>query len=101
MGYVRATSAPLQESSNGRQRHENGGLSAEDIRKARLRRRESDDIQYREQLKLVREEAHQERLRILAKKKERERQEAQQRQQYQAQFQNDAPTSKPPRTRKQ
>eukprot|EP00944_MAST-04C_sp_MAST-4C-sp1_P004777 g4777.t1 len=99
--YVRATSAPLQESGNGRQRHDNGGLSAEDIKKARLRRRESDDIQYREQLKLVREEAHQERLRILAKKKERERQEAQQRQQYQAQFQNDAPTSKPPRTRKQ
>ena len=98
---MRATSAPLQESGNGRQRHENGGLSAEDIRKARLRRRESDDIQYREQLKLVREEAHQDRLRILAKKKERERQEAHQRQQYQAQFQNNAPTSKPPRTRKQ
>ena len=37
----------------------------------------------------------------MAKKKERERQEAHQRQQYQAQFQNNAPTSKPPRTRKQ
>jgi hypothetical protein len=84
----RATSAPMEDSAIG---NNNNRLSVEEIRKAKLRRRESDDIQYREKLKLAREQAHQDRLRVLAKKEERERKESMMRQNMQSEQQQRQP----------
>ena len=104
----RATSAPLRDSVEANRRSNDSRSSAEDRRKEKLRRRESDDIAYREKLKQVREQAHQDRLMVLAKKEERERVEAQQRAQQYGQQHHDVPSnamankpSSKPRTRKQ